>query len=336
MKRGLSLILISAIFISLLIAPCAQAEGDYVTARTVLDAYEDGQLQNIRLASESVDGTYLSYGSAFSFNSIVGPRSSENGYVSATNGRGVDVIGGGIGQVATTIYLALLQINNISYNELYFYGDSFTGTYVSSGDAAVLVDYGNGLDFSFTNYASDMLIEVWVSGNYVYCAISLGATSDTWTWSESTTLVSTAAIQINAGDGAILNNIQLASDSIYDTTLSASGLFSFNGAVGARTESNGYVSAVNGRGVDVIGGGVGQVASVIFLAIKNMPNITIVEKSTYGDLYNQSYVSSSADAILVDYNAGTDFSFRYTGSATLTIYTYIADNTLFCDIYENY
>ena len=105
--------------------------------------------------------------------------------------------------------------------------------------------------------------------------------------------------------------------------------------VHARTGENGYVAAVNGRGVTVTGGGVAQVASAIWLAIKNCDGIAVAEKSTYGSKYNQSYVASSSDAILVDYSSSRDFSFRNTGDAPLTICTYIAAGELVCEIYRD-
>jgi len=73
----------------------------------------------------------------------------------------------------------------------------------------------------------------------------------------------------------------------------------------------------------------------VWLAVKNLDCVSIVEKSTYGKRYNQSYVTSSNDAILTDYKAGTDFSFRNSGSTQLTICTYISGGVLVCDIYEN-
>ena len=105
--------------------------------------------------------------------------------------------------------------------------------------------------------------------------------------------------------------------------------------MGPRTGENGYVAAVNGRGVTVTGGGVAQVASAIWLAIKNCDGIAVAEKSTYGSKYNQSYVASSSDAILVDYSSSRDFSFRNTGDAPLTICTYIAAGELVCEIYRD-
>ena len=35
----------------------------------------------------------------------------------------------------------------------------------------------------------------------------------------------------------------------------------------------------------------------------------------------------------IDYNAGVDFAFRYTGSGSLTLYTWVDDGALYCEIY---
>ena len=127
----------------------------------------------------------------------------------------------------------------------------------------------------------------------------------------------------------------LAADSVNDTVLTHGDTFSFNDIVGPRKKSFGYVRATNGRGARVTGGGVAQVASALWLAIKGSDSFAVVEKTTYGKKYNQRYVSSSADAILTDYSSGRDFSFRYTGAGSATIYTYVTDGWLYCDIYAN-
>ena len=131
------------------------------------------------------------------------------------------------------------------------------------------------------------------------------------------------------------NNILLAASSINDTVLDSGDLFSFNDSVGPRSERCGYVGAVNGRGAIVTGGGVAQVASALWLAVKNLDCVAVVEKSTYGSRYNQSYVLSSNDAILTDYSAGTDFSFRNIGFEPLTIAVYVSGDELCCEIYQD-
>lgn len=129
------------------------------------------------------------------------------------------------------------------------------------------------------------------------------------------------------------DNIRQAVWSIGSVSLASGETFSFNDAVGPRTAEYGYEVAVNGRGARVRGGGVAQVASAVWLAAKNLDDVSIVEKSTYGKRYNQNYVASSSDAIVTDYSAGTDFSFCYTGSSTLEIYTWYEDGALYCQIF---
>ncbi len=78
-----------------------------------------------------------------------------------------------------------------------------------------------------------------------------------------------------------------------------------------------------------------QVASALWLAIKDSGCVSIKEKNTYGSHYNQHYVDSAADAILTDYSSGKDFRFRYTGGGSLTIYSWVQDGFLICEVYED-
>lgn len=348
MKKILSAILVLAIAVTGLIIPIASAE-EYVSARTALLGSSSAKRDNIELAVNAINGTYVSYGETFSFNDIVGPRTKSYGYVSAVNGRGAKVTGGGVSQVATTLYLALLDVpGNVDFGEIKTYGSRFTDNYVDDGSKAVITDYNAGTDFSFTNYTEDMFIEMWVNDSYVYCSITLGTedSSDGWEWTSgwdgdwgsadnnSSRVLASASLK-SGSESAVLTNVEKAANCIYDTTLNSRDVFSFNDIVGPRTQKYGYVNATNGRGVTVTGGGVAQVASVIWLAIKDMDDISIMEKSTYGKRYTEDYVSSSSDAILTDYNAGTDFSFRYTGDSSITIYTWMEGSTLKCEIVEN-
>lgn len=310
-----------------------------------------GRSDNVYLAAWSLNQTIIAAGESFSFNEAVGPRTAERGYVPAPNGRGAEVVGGGVGQAASTLYLALLTLEEdaIRFDALEFYGDRFTGDYVESGDQAILIDYRAGRDFSFTNMTdSALIIEMWLADDGLHCSVfgaddpAEAADMEAASFSRMfvtpsagmphSELVSSVEIRC-ADDAALLNNIALASDSIADAILLTDDVFSFNGLVGPRKAEFGYLPALNGRGVEVTGGGVAHVASAVWLAVKDLPDVSIVEKSTYGKQYNQSYVESSADAILTDYNAGTDFSFRYTGSGSLTIYTALEDTTLRCEVY---
>ena len=155
------------------------------------------------------------------------------------------------------------------------------------------------------------------------CAPALAAES----YTARTTLAGSAQAQVT--------NIEIAAIQIDGCVVASGARFSFNDTVGPRTKAYGYQTARNGRGVKVTGGGVAQVASALWLAVKNLACVAVVEKSTYGSRYNQNYVSSSNDAILTDYSADTDFSFRNIGSEPLTIAVYVSGDELHCEIYQD-
>lgn len=335
MKRLIAAILA----VMLLTVFAAQAEGSAysICTGTFLSGATDAQLSNIRRAIAKIDGVNISSGASFSFNEIVGPRTKAYGFQAAENGRGATVTGGGVAQAATTLYLALMEYGaDVRFSSLRFYGSKFTGSYADP-DHAVLVDYSNGIDFAFENLGGDMNIRMWMDGGMLYCGLIIAQREEeVFAWNAfgaNRSPVAYASIRMG-GDYAVNNNIRLAAASINDSVLPAGRVFSFNDTVGPRSAENGYMSAVNGRGVNVTGGGVAQVASVIWLAIKNCEGIAVAEKATYGSRYNQTYVSSSSDAILVDYTGGRDFSFRNTGDAPITICTYISGSDLICEIYR--
>jgi vancomycin resistance protein YoaR len=73
--------------------------------------YEPGEprVTNIRRAAELLDATVLAPGGTFSMNAALGERTTARGFVSApmiSGGRLVNSVGGGISQVATTLYNA--------------------------------------------------------------------------------------------------------------------------------------------------------------------------------------------------------------------------------------
>jgi len=104
---------------------------------------------NIKLAAESIDGTLLLPGEEFSFNKVVGPRTAERGYKTAhvfVAGQIRDGTGGGVCQVSTTLYNAVLRAN-LKVTERH--NHMFTVGYVPLGhDAAVSYGYA---DLAFTN-----------------------------------------------------------------------------------------------------------------------------------------------------------------------------------------
>ena len=104
---------------------------------------------NIKLASEKINGTILMPGETFSYNKIVGERTIKAGYKEASvymGGKVVDGIGGGICQVSSTLYNAVLEANlEITERRNHYF---ITGYVSASKDATV--SYGS-IDFKFKN-----------------------------------------------------------------------------------------------------------------------------------------------------------------------------------------
>ena len=117
-------------------------------------------------------GAFVGHGETFSFNDMVGPRTKEAGYVPAINGRGGKKLGGGVSQVATTLYLALKQLGGVDYRVKRTYGNQFTGGYVDSGYDAVVTDYRQNVDFVFENGGGGFIIHIWATDTAVECELA--------------------------------------------------------------------------------------------------------------------------------------------------------------------
>lgn len=108
-----------------------------------------GRINNIKLSTEAINRTVLLPGELFSFNETTGERDKEAGYKEAKvilNGEYVDEIGGGVCQVSTTLYNAVL-LSDLEIVERYPH--SIPSTYVAKGrDATVVYGY---LDLKFRN-----------------------------------------------------------------------------------------------------------------------------------------------------------------------------------------
>ena len=124
---------------------------------------------NLELAAEKINGTILSPGEEFSYNTTVGARTISNGYKEAkiySNGKVVDGIGGGICQISSTLYNAAMFANlNITTR----YNHQFLTSYVAPGRDATVV-YGVK-DLKFINNRSyPIKIEMKISNGIVYCS----------------------------------------------------------------------------------------------------------------------------------------------------------------------
>jgi vancomycin resistance protein YoaR len=125
------------------------------------------RISNIELATKAINGTILMPGETFSFNKTVGKRTVERGYKEAgiiIGDRVESGVGGGICQVSSTLYNAMLTAN---LKPLERRNHSLPLAYVSKGLDAT-VDWGN-IDFRFKNTLnSPLYIEGYIRNKNVY------------------------------------------------------------------------------------------------------------------------------------------------------------------------
>jgi len=137
---------------------------------TTFNSANAPRVNNIRLLAKALDDTTIAPGKVFSFNQATGPRTADKGYEEAptiVQGELVPSIGGGICQVATTLF-----------NSVFFAGYPVTARqnhsfYISHYPAGrdATVGWG-GPDFRFENNTdSYLLIKTWSSSSSVTVAI---------------------------------------------------------------------------------------------------------------------------------------------------------------------
>ncbi len=130
---------------------------------TSFEASNYDRAYNIRVAAGALDGLTVPPGQEFSFNKVVGPRSSETGYKNARiifNNQFVLGPGGGVCQVSTTLYNAVLLANLEIITRT---AHSLPVNYVPLGrDATVAYE---AIDLRFRNNTeSYILVKSFVSG----------------------------------------------------------------------------------------------------------------------------------------------------------------------------
>ena len=104
---------------------------------------------NLKLSASKINGTVLLPGEVFSYNQVVGKRTIEAGYRDAaiySGGKVVDGLGGGICQISSTLYDAVV-LANLEIVERSNHG--FVTSYLDAGWDATVV-YG-AIDFKFKN-----------------------------------------------------------------------------------------------------------------------------------------------------------------------------------------
>lgn len=119
------------------------------TFSTKYNAGETNRTTNLKLSAGKIDGTVLLPGDEFSYNKIVGERTVEAGYKMAatfSGGKVVDGLGGGICQISSTLYDAVVMANlDVTVRR----NHQFVTSYLSGGKDATVV-WGSQ-DFKFVN-----------------------------------------------------------------------------------------------------------------------------------------------------------------------------------------
>ena len=116
---------------------------------TRYDASATDRTTNLRIACQKINGTVLMPGETFSYNKTLGERTIAAGYKEAkiySNGQVVDGLGGGICQISSTLYNAVLM-SNLEIVERR--NHQFVTSYLPAGRDATVV-YGL-TDFKFKN-----------------------------------------------------------------------------------------------------------------------------------------------------------------------------------------
>lgn len=135
---------------------------------------------NVELAASKINGVILNPGDSFSYNDTVGKRTEAAGFKPAgayANGKVVNEVGGGICQVSSTLYCAVLYANlDVTARSCHY----FPVNYLPAGLDAT-VSWG-GPEFKFVNNRSfpvkivakcsnrNLTVEIWgtdVDGSYV-------------------------------------------------------------------------------------------------------------------------------------------------------------------------
>ncbi len=129
-----------------------------------------GRAKNVQNGAEKINGSVIYPGEQFSVYEAVSPFDAENGYELAgsyENGTTVQTYGGGICQVSTTLYNAVI-LSELQVDERF--NHSMIVTYVKpSMDAAIA---GTSKDLKFTNSTdAPIYIEGYTSGGQIYFTI---------------------------------------------------------------------------------------------------------------------------------------------------------------------
>ena len=179
---------------------------------------------NLRLLCEAIDGTILQPGEEFSYNEVVGERTTEKGYMPApaySGDRLVNSVGGGVCQGSSTLYNCVL-LADLEVTKRVCHGASIN--YLPLGlDAAV---NWNTTDFCFRNNSNfPILLKAEVSDGYVRMKIMGTDEKDyyvkleakSWEESEEVTRASSYSRKYSKETGELISRDLIAYSVYYKT-----------------------------------------------------------------------------------------------------------------------
>jgi vancomycin resistance protein YoaR len=126
------------------------------TATTDMGVSSPNRVFNVHLMADFLNGYKVAPGARFSFNEAVGPRTADRGFLEGQaieNGLLVPSIGGGVCQVATTVFDAAI---NGGYQVNERHNHSFYIDHYPTGLDATVAD--GGPDFAFTNNTAHTVV----------------------------------------------------------------------------------------------------------------------------------------------------------------------------------
>lgn len=127
-----------------------EKETEIASFSTKIYTKDSGRQKNLTIACSTLNDTTVENGKTFSFSKTVGRATSNKGYKKADvfrNGDVIEALGGGLCQVSTTLYNAVLKVPELKVTERHPHSNKVP--YIKSGkDAAV--SYG-AQDFKFSN-----------------------------------------------------------------------------------------------------------------------------------------------------------------------------------------
>lgn len=126
---------------------------------------DENRIYNIKLASERLDGHIVASGEEFSFNHTMGEMGKADGYKKAlgfaSNGNKIKMYGGGICQISSTLYNAVLA-SNLQVTERHAHSRR---VYYVPKDKDATVFYG-GPDFKFKNISDSNIMICTTTDGY--------------------------------------------------------------------------------------------------------------------------------------------------------------------------